>query len=173
MFKFPKFNRINFRLKIKDITLFFMLSKTQKLEGINSIADNEDNHYIFFDIEDYSLEQTEETLLYVQKKYQLSNIYITSDLDYSYRAFCFSKFDYKSMLKILLDVSHLDIGFFNYTVENHKSCLRISQKPNRNVLKCISVLYSYYQPMPKILNLKLYETSTDGKTINVLIGDKN
>ena len=50
--------RINFRLKLKTLTLFGMIAHTQKVEGITSkVIGEKDLHYVFWDLEECSLRQ--------------------------------------------------------------------------------------------------------------------
>ena len=58
---------------------------------------------------------------YVQRKYGLSNVYICSDAERSFRIFCYSLVDYKTLLKVLLDFKHLGMVFFDYTVRRKKA----------------------------------------------------
>jgi hypothetical protein len=70
--------RFNFRARIGNITFFFMLAKTQTLEGVTSLQPD-GAHIVMWDLENCTLEQSEETLRKVQRKYGLSHIYIASD----------------------------------------------------------------------------------------------
>ncbi len=124
--------RINFRLKLKNLTLFGMIAHTQKVEGITSrVIGEKDLHYVFWDLEECSLSQAEASLREVQTIYNLGEIYITSDFPRSFRAWCFDKVTFKKYLKILLDTEHLDYNFYYWTSYKGKSTLRISQKWNR------------------------------------------
>lgn len=162
--------RVNFRVKIANTTLFFMLSRTQTLEGITSLQ-KDGKHIIMFDLENCSLEQAENTLRNVQRKYCLSNIYITSDIDRSFRAWCYSLVDFKTFLKILLDVDYLDWNFFYWTVSRSKATLRISNKKNREPQKIVSVLESYFVPIPKSCQSVIYDTGIEKRGLTVLLGE--
>lgn len=167
--KFRKF-RINFRIKLKDVTIFFMISKTQTLEGITSLINKEENlHIIFWDLENTTLFNAEQTLKFVQEKYNLSDIYIMSDIESSYRALCFSQVDFKSLLKILLDTYYLDYNFFYWTVLRSKATIRTSNKIGREPNKIISVLQSYEVKMPEKILMGIYDTGNDkiGKMVNI------
>src|SRR3972149_6851778 len=98
--------RIQLRFKIALYTFFMMLSKTQRLEGITSKLKN-GKHIILIDIENCDAEICIEELANVQDKYKLSNIYITSDTYLSFRAWCFTQTDFKTLLKIILDIPHI------------------------------------------------------------------
>ena len=120
--------RFNFRVKIANLTLFAMIAKTQTLEGVTSLQ-KDGSHIVMLDLEKCKLEQVENVLGRVQKKYGLSDIFIVSDCENSYRAWCLSKVDFVTFLKILVDsLSILDYNFFYYTVKRKKATLRTSPK---------------------------------------------
>ncbi len=158
--------RINFRLKLKTLTLFGMLAKTQKVEGITSkIIGEKDLHYVFWDLEECSLNDCKFALKFVQDFHALGDIYITSDFPRSFRAWCFDKVSFKNYLRILLDTEYLDYNFFYWTVYKGKSTLRISQKKNRPKQKIVSVLRSFELPIPERFETVKYETGTEKKGI--------
>jgi len=162
--------RLNFRIKKFGYTLFVMLSQTQTLEGITSLQ-NDDKHLVLFDLENCSLSQAEAELRKVQRKYCLSDIFIVSDVEKSYRAWCFSKVDLKTYLKILLEVEHLDYNFFYWTVFKGKSTLRINNKKNREPQKIVSVLESYSVPIPEKMQKAIYDTGIQKRGLSVLLGE--
>src|SRR5450756_954856 len=107
--------RFNFRLKVRTLTCFAMIANTQTLEGVTSFQ-KDGTHVPMWDLENCTLQQAEETLRKIQMKYRLSNIYLSSDCEQSYRAWCFSKVSFEIFLKILVDsLSILDYNFFYYT----------------------------------------------------------
>ena len=163
--------RINFRLRFKQFTLFFMISHTQKLEGISSLSNREEKlHYPMWDIEYSTLNEVKENLKNLQIKYDLSDIYIMSDKEGSYRAICFCQVDFKTLCKILLDTHKLDYNFFYWTVQRGKATIRISNKLDRDDLKIIDVLENYYQPIPKQFEYVIYETGNDKIGKCIIIG---
>ena len=118
--------RINLRAKIRNYTFFCMLSKTQTLEGITSKVIGEKNkHYIFWDLENCTLEQAKDTLTEVQYEFKLGDIFIISDYPKSYRAWCFSKRTFKEFLHILLHTKYVDWNFIYWTIQRY-SCIVIS-----------------------------------------------
>lgn len=166
--------RINFRIKIFNRTLFFMYAKTQTLKGITSkVKGSKDKHYVFWDLENCTLEQAQITLAKIQYKYKLGHIFIVSDLPNSYRAWCFTKVDFKTFLKILLDTDYVDYNFFYWTVYRGEATLRITQKQDRPLQKIIKVLETYYNPLPKTLGFTEYDTGIGKRNINIFkdIGD--
>lgn len=169
--------RVNFRLKIKignrSITVFFMLSETQTLEGVTSLLENK-LHMPFFDIENCSLNEAENTLSELQFKYRLSDIFITSDKDRSYRAWCFCQVKYTDYLRMMLDLIDaglLDYNFFSWTVKQSKATLRVSNKANRPKQEIVSVLDSYSAPIPKSVEKVIYDTGIEKRGLTVFLGE--
>jgi len=155
--------RLNLRLKFGDITFFGMISKTQTLKGVTSTANRKEHlHYIFWDLEGCTLNEAEQTLKDVQKDFCLSNIYITSDLDKSYRAWCFSQRKWLEYLHILLHTQYVDYGFWIWTIRRGEATLRISKKDKRSYQNLISVLEGYYEvDLPQKINIIMYDTGIE------------
>ena len=152
-----------------NFTFFFMFAKTQTLEGVTSLQP-EGNHIVMWDLENCTSEQAGETLRKVQRKYMLSHIYLASDAEGSYRAWCFSKVDYKTFLHVLLDTEHLDPIFFDYTVKRKKATLRTSNKKGRIPQKLICVLESYPASIPEIWEKVTYDTGVVKRGRSILLG---
>jgi hypothetical protein len=153
-----------------------MLSTTQGLKGITSLIPNDTRkrHYVFWDIEHPVLEEDEKILRYVQTKYSLSNIYIVSDLEGSYRGWCFNKVSFQTYLNILVDsLAILDYSFFYYTVKRRKATLRTSNKKGRPEQKVVSVLESYPVPFPSsFIENVVYDTGLQKRGIAILLGSE-
>lgn len=166
--------RLNLRIKFGEFTIFGMIAKTQTLEGVTSLQ-SDGSHMVMWDLEGCSLEEAEETLRVVQQKYILSNIYIASDIEGSYRAWCFNHVNFKTFLSILVDsLSILDYNFFYYTVKRRKATLRTSNKKNRPEQKVIDVLYSYPCPLPSsTVERVVYSTGTEKRGHSLLIGGQD
>ena len=161
--------RFNLRAKIGNITFFFMIAKTQTLEGVTSLQPD-GTHIVMWDLENCTLEQAGETLRNVQRKYMLSHIYVASDVEGSYRAWCFSKVDYKTLLHILLDTDHLDPIFFDYTMKRKKATLRTSNKKGRTPQELVSVLESYPTMIPETWEKVTYDTGLVKRGRSILLG---
>lgn len=164
----------NLRIKKFGYTFFMMLSDIQPLEGVTSLIPNSNGkHIIMWDLEYCSKEQAKETLRKVQKKHDLPDIYIVSDAERSYRAWCYQIVDLKTLLKILLDTDHVDWRFLYYTFKRGKATLRTNNKKNRPKQKIVCVLWSY--PVP-ILKKKIetvdYDTGLEKRGLSILLGDK-
>jgi len=186
-FKIGKFNvlirffrtRLNVRIAGKGLTIFAMLSRTQKLVGVTSRCFDkkgkpDGKHIIMWDLDSdiCTLDKAKETLIWVQKKYDLSNIYLTSDKEGSYRAWCFSRVSEKTLYHILVDsLDAIDFLFFYHTVKRRASTLRTSSKAGRVSQTCIGILRSYFAPFPKgIVERVIYETGFDKKGTSLELG---
>ena len=146
LFAFP--SRIYFRIKIFNFNFTFNFAHVQSLEGITSLLPN-GKHVIFWDIEGCSLQEAKESLRKVQVSYSLPHIYVVSDVERSYRAYCYLQVDFDTLFRILLDTEYVDPIFLEYTLRRKKATLRTGQKKNRPKQKPIFVLQSYYVPIPK------------------------
>ena len=151
-----------------------MLSHTQTLEGVTSLIPDDPQHYVFWDIEKTALKEDEETLRKIQQKYNLPHIYIVSDTKGSYRAWCFAKVPFKTLLSILVDsLDIIDYSFFYYTVKRKKATLRTSSKKGRRRQKVVSVLESYFMPFPTWMEKVIYDTGLVKKGVSVLLGERD
>jgi hypothetical protein len=162
--------RWNLRIKAGNLTFFAMLSRTQTLEGVTSLQPD-GKHIVMWDLEKCSLLQAEETLKKLQGKYCLSNIFVVSDIEGSYRAWCFSKVDFRIFLKILLESEFLDWNFFYWTVTRGKATLRTNNKKNRAPQRVVSVLKSYRVSFPSSCEKIVYDTGLAKRGLTVLLGD--
>jgi hypothetical protein len=162
--------RINLLGKLGNVTFFFMISKTQTLEGVTSKV-GEDEHIIMWDLEKCTLEQAKETLADVQYKYHLGDIYITSDAEGSYRGWCFSRRKFKEYLKILLDTEHLDWNFFWWTVRRGQATLRTSNKQGRPQQQVVAYLKGYEPTeIPAKMVHVLYDTGLEKRGVVIKVG---
>lgn len=165
--------RFNFRIKRFNHTLFVMLSETQTCEGVTSLQ-KDGKHTPFFDVENCSLDDAEEMLMKIQVSYGLSDIFITSDKERSFRAFCYSQVGFTNYLRILLDgvdSGLLDYNFFYWTVQKSKATLRTSIKRNREPQKIVSVLKSYSAPIPEQCERVVYDTGVVKRGLTVFLGE--
>jgi hypothetical protein len=163
--------RFNFRLKMANLTFFAMIAKTQTLEGVTSLQ-KDGSHIVMWDLENCTIEKAKEVLKQIQQKYRLSNIYLASDTENSFRAWCLSKVSFEVFLKILVDsLSILDYNFFYYTVKRKKATLRTGNKKGRQPQKVVCVLRSYYLPFNgSTVEKVVYDTGLEKRGISLLIG---
>lgn len=168
--------RFNFRITTNRFTFFAMFARSQKLEGITSQVFDDNGkptgkHYPFFDLEGTSIKKIKSVLGKIQHKYGLSNIYITSDNNSTFRAWCFSIVTFETYLKILIDCkSIVDYGFLLYTFKRKEATLRLSKKEGRPFQNVVTVLESFNIPLPsKIVRHVTYVTGCEkqGSTINL------
>jgi len=154
------------------ISILILFAITQKLHGITSLVPNSGGkHIILGDVENCTLEQVIEESRFVQKKYGLSNIYIKSDAENSFRVWCFSLVDYKTLLKILLDFEHLDMVFFVYTVRRNKASLRDSEKNGRPPETVVAILGSYWMQIPDYIEEVFYDTGVVKRGLAISLGE--
>jgi len=159
--------RLNLRLKFGKITFFGMISKTQTLKGFGSCVDVKKHlHYIFWDLENCTKEQAVQTLMKVQEEFKLGAIFLTSDKEKSFRAWCFSIRKWLEYLHILLHTEYVDYGFWIWTVRRGEATLRVSQKENRITQEVIEVLNGFEKTkIPELKNLHfiVYDTGIEKK----------
>jgi hypothetical protein len=156
----PRFFR---RFYFGNYHLSILLMKIQQVKGIaNRVIGEKDRYYIFWDIEGYSLAQVIEKLSNVQYKHLLADIFITSDKENSFRAWCFSKRSFNEYMTILYETEYVDPAFIKWTVIRHKSVLRTSQKLGRPKQDVVAVLKGY-EPceLPREITLEFYETGLE------------
>jgi hypothetical protein len=169
-------SRFNFRIKKTilgyDITYFTMLSATQSNEGISSLLPN-GMHMVLTDFDNCNLEQVENSLIKVQKQYDLSDIYVVSDKEGSYRSWCFKPTTWTNLMHIQLDTDFIDKTFRYYTFTRGMSTLRTSRKKNRPEQKLVSVLPSYFMPIPPVVKQSFYDTELTPRNLSIILGDKD
>jgi hypothetical protein len=156
----PRFFR---RFYFGNYHLSILSMKIQRVHGIaNKVVGEKNKYYPFWDIEGCSLNQAVETLSDVQYKYQLADIFIVSDKEYSYRAFCFSKRPFNECMIILYETKHVDWAFIKWSTHRRKSVLRTSQKLGRPKQKVVNVLRGF-EPydLPKKVIEEIYETGLE------------
>lgn len=165
--------RANFRIKIAGITAFVMLSHTQTLEGATSLQ-KDGLHTPLFDIENCSLDKAESELRKLQSKFHLSDIFIVSDKEGSYRSWCNGGVKYTDYLRMqlnLIDAGLLDYNFFWWTVKQSKATLRTNSKKNRPPQQIVSVLNSYSVPIPKPVEKAIYDTGIQKRGLTIFLGE--
>jgi hypothetical protein len=152
-----------------------MVSETQTLEGITSqVIGKEGYHYPLFDIEKHneivSLKEVEYELGKIQVSYGLSDCYITSDREGSYRAYCYDEVKFTDYLRIqldLIDAEMLDYNFFWWTANKSEATLRTNNKKNRPKQKVVSTLHSYFVPIPEKIRQAIYDTGIEKRGLTV------
>jgi hypothetical protein len=171
LFKMP--TRYSVRLKAFGMTLFALMAKTQTCEGITSEAGN-GKYFLFFDIDGKPQSLVIKELRRLQKKFKLSDMFIVSDKELSFRVFCYSRFSLIKMVHILtaLPDDFLDWQFIHWTVERGKATLRTGAKANRPKMKVVAVLRSYSVPIPKTCTQVIYDTGTSKIGKLIILGDK-
>lgn len=170
--------RVNFRATTNLFTFFGMIARSQKLEGVTTqVFDDKGkptkNHYVFFDLEGTTLKIIKKILKRIQQKYGLSNIFITSDNNKTFRGWCFSIVSFDTLLKILIDCKEIvDFGFVQYTFKRKEATLRLSQKEGRPLQNIVAVIESFSVPFPKVMKHVVYVTGCEKKGSTIDIGVK-
>lgn len=159
--------RFNLRIKIRNTTVFFMLSKTQTLEGITSkVVGKKDKHYIFWDLENCTKQEALKTLAEVQKEFSLGMIFLLSDCPKSFRAICFSQRTFKEFLHILLHTKYVDWNFIYWTIQRGSATIRTSKKQERKLQQIKEVITGYEKTyMPQTINRVIYDTGNEKRGI--------
>jgi len=162
--------RLNFRVKLGRFTAFCMVSHTQTLEGVTSkISQNE--HIVLWDLEGCSLNEARKTLAEIQFRHKLGDIFVVSDAEKSFRAWCFSIRSWKEYLRILLETQHLDYNFFYWTVRRGSATLRISNKKGRPPQKVVAYLDGYEETkIPESMVHVIYDTGLEKRGVVVKVG---
>jgi hypothetical protein len=163
--------RINLRAIFANFTFFLMVSQTQTIEGVTSLQKDE-KHTVMWDL-DCTLEEATPKLKEIQAIYDLSDIFVLTDNDKTYRAWCFKKVDFNTYLHILVDsLPVLDYSFFYYTVKRQKATLRTGCKKGRPKQWVVCVLKSYTVPIQVdgTVERVVYDTGVEKKGISILLG---
>jgi hypothetical protein len=148
------------------------MAKTQTLEGVSSLL-SDGSHIIMWDLENCTLELAEETLRTVQRTYDLPHIYLVSDAEGSYRAWCFARIDFRTFLHILLDTEYVDYTFFYYTVKRRKATLRTDRKRGRPPQQLACVLETYPSSIPTEFEQVIYDTGLQKRGQTTMLGDRD
>ena len=169
--------RINLLIKFWRINVFFMVSASQTIEAITSDC-GDGKHYIFLDIENRQLPEVVEALKEIQKKYRLSDFWVVSDHENSFRAFCFSKRDWLDYLQIMLDLLKkgcLDYNFWFWTIKRSKATIRLSNKAGRPAQKVVAHLPSNFEEpqLSEKIEFVEYDTGLSKSGLTILIGKKH
>ena len=108
----------------------------------------------------------------VQISYNLSDIFIVSDRERSFRAWCFSQVDFDIYLEILGKVRRhgiLDWNFYKWTVDRGYATLRTSNKKHRQPQELVFTLKTYSVPEPKMVKQVIYGTGVQKSGLTLLM----
>lgn len=160
--------RNNIRIKIGHITIFFMIAHTQRLNGFTNKV-NACDYFYMWDLEGCTLKEAEKEMKRIQKKYNLGEIYITSDRKKSFQVWCFTLTTKRNYIKCLAETKYYDWYFLKYTVRREEATLRLTDKQNRKPLKIVSIIKGRKEKIPSNMKLILYDTGREKKahTLNV------
>lgn len=148
-----------FKLKLPFNRLFYAsLVETEKCIGINSNRKGEDSHFVFMDIDEAKIGDLVIELERQQNKYNMGEIYITTDKEDSYQVWCFKKYPFKKMLEILANNRYTNLPFIKWTARKGCSTMRLSTKEGR-IESYLTRLDGDKHKMPLKVEKVLYETA--------------
>ena len=163
--------KLSFRLKVRTLTLFFTIFKTQRMVGIVNKVEN-GGFCPFWDLENCTLNMAIKTLSEVQKEFHLDTIFVYSDNPTSFRALCYTVVSFHEYLHILLHTQYVDFGWFRVNVSREFAILRISDKKKREHQKVVAIIPNGKElEYPYFTNVE-YDTGIDKKVILLAIGEK-
>jgi hypothetical protein len=130
-----------FKLRIFSWRFTFTLAPVTDIIGVNSRLSDGD-HIIMWDFDDVELCLVAATLKWVQKHFELPNIYImnTGTQDH-YIAYCFERCCWHKSVAVVAETNFVDPNFFKYGVYRERWTLRVSPKESRKML-LVKTLYS-------------------------------
>jgi len=132
--------------------------------GVNSNLED-GSHILMWDFDDTSLDDVTESLMDIQRVYQLPPIYILeSKKDANYMAYCFKRLPWIKVVEILASTPGIDYNFLKYSVYREHCTLRVTPKCGRRP-KLIWKIMSDIPEDAKIAQLMSwtkYETLPDG-----------
>ena len=174
----PVWKRWIFGNKTLFIKGFIMLADTQTLEGITSrVSDDprEHIHIILWDLEkkdgSLTLDEIIEKLGIIKAEFQLGDIYVVSDAEDSFRAWCFSKrtfMEYNHILVHTYLLGILDFGFYIWTVRRTAGTLRINNKEGRPPQEVVAYLKGYEETeIPESMVHVAYDTGSEKKGMEI------
>jgi hypothetical protein len=108
----------------------------------------------------------------VQISYNLSDIFIVSDKERSFRAWCYSQVDFDVYLEILGKVKKygiLDWNFYKWTVDRGYATLRTDNKKDRPPQGLMCTLKTYSVPEPKVVKQVVYGTGVQKSGLTLLL----
>jgi len=131
------------RVDFKGYRFYIALTHSGQVRGVNSkLAD--ERHFLMWDFDDIGEDDVKEALLWVQRKYHLSRVYLlNTGLDNFWHAYCFTSVSWGDCLKILAETPHLDKVYFKIGCIRGYFTLRYTPKKAREFKPAI-ILPSKY-----------------------------
>jgi hypothetical protein len=131
-------------------------------------------HYVFWDLDNCTLNEAIEVLRKIQFDFKLGDIFILSDAEKSFRAWCWSKRPWITYLHVLihtLEAGILDYGFWVWTVRRGSATLRTSDKIDRENQKLVAILKGYEPTtLAEKLTYVIYDTGIEKRGKVIFIG---
>lgn len=152
--------RLHLRIKLHNLTVFGMLSSTQRLFGItNKIG--KDKYFILWDIENCTLDECLKSLGRIQLRHHLGEIFITSDKERSFHAWCYNIVSFRKFLSIICDTKYCDWNFIRWSVARGQATIRTSQKKNRPKQRLVATIWGKHNPIVQNPLRVIYDTGID------------
>lgn len=168
--------KIYYRKKVLGFSLFFMISRTQKVTGIvSNVFPSSDLHHPMWDFDNVDLIEVKAELKRIQEKFNLDTIIVYSDKEKYYRALApFDAVSISDLLKIILNTLYVDSGFFKWTVIRNCATIRLTKKAGRRESKIVAVIEgkTMDSKMLQIDNFVFVDYECDLEKVNEVI-EKN
>jgi hypothetical protein len=158
--------RIATRIKVGSWFMYATIGRVQTVTGVSSkIGPNQ--HNIYWDFDNSTLDEVIKELTNIQKVFDLGEIYIFSDKEFSYRASCYTVVTLKKLLTILILTVGVDDVFIAKTAQKGQATIRLSKKQGRKNPEIVHVIQGRNEPLPENISVWRYETGTDPRVINL------
>ena len=147
------------KIRIAHWRFTFTFAPVTDVTGVNSQLQDGD-HIIMWDFDDVELSLVEATLKWIQRHFELPNIYImnTGAQDH-YIAYCFERCNWNKSIAIVAETNFVDPAFFKYGVYREHWTLRVSKKEGRRPL-LVKTLYSPIAESASISDLNSWVKDT-------------
>jgi len=140
----------------------FSFAPVTKVVGVNSKLPN-GRHILMWDFDGVDYQRLKESLLTIQRRYLLPNIYILQTNRHNYIAYCFKAVPWRKAVEIVAATQTYDWNHFKYAVYRGHFTLRVTPKCGREP-KLVEVLESLQEEDVTVEKLKSwveYETLPD------------
>lgn len=153
-------------VKLGQYELKIYLNKLAKRVGICSkIGKLEDRHAVLWDFDDVLLKTIVKSLLDIQKRYSLPEIYILNSSARKYHAYCFTARPFQKVVEILAATPNIDMAYLRLGVVRGYYTLRISER-NGISFKLAVLLPSVFNNESQPLDLTYNEYLTSNKGVH-------
>jgi len=146
----------------------FSFAPVTKVVGVNSrLPDG--RHILMWDFDDVPYQIVRDSLITVQQRYLLPNIYVLQTNNRNYIAYCFRALLWRQAVEVIAATPEYDWNYFKYGIYRGQFTLRVTPKCGREP-KLVEVLRSPQKEDVTVDDLKSwveYETLPDNWTRTV------